>query len=432
MSPLTTELCKVVQQLFPAVALDASVEFRPLFDLEKGDISSSIAIYLARRTRGEADEIAHRIIPHLPFIPGGEWRCERGYLILAGRPPCRLLTEEAAGMQCGAGGDVLRTGLLLPDVTIPLYARLRLIACVGFQALCAVAAGAHCQVITVPGVEVDGLVKTPVDVARLMECLVRSAFDRCNQSLLVDDTATSHLAGCVSVWTAHHFYDRLSKSTRESLAKLKEGSMPLLKMPPDGWLLARDRALSELLTVESLKGVLARLTSDELWLRWVLHMASSIPSGDLDPSVALYNELASPRWGVQALEDRVKYLRAGNTSGRPLLLSEHPMEVDIEVIEKFRPLVLRAIFLPVWVKVSAFEGNVLEAVTVLEEFIREAHAFLNAPSVRQALESPKGEDDEIVQIVAGINFALSSIIPLGRSLQLSASQLSASPADVGR
>jgi hypothetical protein len=414
MGPLSTHLCTVVQQLFPAISLDPSVEFRPLFDLKKGAISSSIAIHLARQTRGEADEIARRIIPHLPFIPGAEWRCERGYLILSGRPPARLLTEEAHLMQCGAPSDVVQTGLLLPDVTVPLYARLRLIACVGFQALCAVTVGARCRVVTTPGSELGGIVTSPSEVARLVERLVRYAVERCNQAMVLEDVATSDLDGCMTVWTAHHFYDRLPKASRDSLAKLWDGGRSVLRMPPDGWLLARDRALSELLTVDSLKQVLERLDSEEVWLRWVLHMSSSIPSGDLDPSVALYNELASPRWGLQSLESRLEHLADRLTSiGRPPVGSQ-PMEVDHEVMGKFQTLALRAIFLPVWVKVSAFEGNVLEGIAVLEEFIREAHSFLNAPSVRVALERARGEDDEIVQIVAGLTFALSSIIPLGR------------------
>lgn len=414
MSPLTQALFEVVRELFPAAFLHDSAEFRPLFDLEKGDVSSSIAIHLARQTRGNADQIGRSIIAHLPFIPGAEWRCERGYVILAGSPPARLLGEEAAAMRCGADGSVPRIGLLLPDVTIPLYARLRLIACVGFQALCAVAVNSPCDVVAVGG-SVER-VASPADVSHLIEQIVGVALKRCDTAFLADEASIRVLGGCGSVWTAHHYYDRLSPTTRAGLARLADAALQerkegVLRMPPDGWLLARDRALSELLSVESLKATLAQVSSPELWLRWILHMVSSIPSGDLDPAVSLYNELASPRWGLQVLQGRLQ--QVVGAVGIPSL---RPLDLDHETMQKHRVLVLRTLFLPAWVKIAAFEGSGLEAITALEEFVREAHAFLNSPSVRGELLKAPAADDEIMQIVAGLSFALSSIIPLERSL----------------
>lgn len=415
MSPLTKALAEVVSKLFPAVSFDSSLEFRPLFDLSKGDISSSVAIHIAREVRGEANEIATQISQQLPFIPGAEWRCERGYVILAGAPPARLLCEEAAAMQCGVVTGPLRVGLLLPDVTVPLYARLRLIACVGFQALCAVAVGAPCEVVVIPGKEVK--VRSPHEVAQAIQHLVGLAIQRCNDKHLANESDVVHLKGCVTVWTAHHFYDRLPRPTRDRLAELRDLEGVDYKMPPDGWLLARDRGLSEILSSESVKGVLARLTSEEHWLRWILHLSSSIPSGDLDPAVVLYDELASPRWGLQALWSRLQQLSgAGAVASFPMLGSA-PADVTHEALEKFRPLLLRTIFLAVWVKLAAFEGRVLEGVTAIEEFTRDAHGFLNSPAVRLALHQGGGADEEIVQIVAGITFALSSIIPLGSTSQ---------------
>jgi hypothetical protein len=269
-------------------------------------------------------------------------------------------------------------------------------------------------------------VRSVKEVARAVREIVEGMLAReRHEPYLPSDDVLEKLQGFQTVWSAHHYYDRFSRSIKAGLAEIRGERDGTLRMPPDGWLLARERGLSEILSLRALADVVAQLSTEELWVRWIMHGASTIPSGDFDPAVVLFDELASPRWGLQALCERIE-----RTGGGPVLStagvdvsapSEGSFDVAEETLMKFHPLLLRAVFLKGWVSLAAFEGSVLEGLTVLEEFIREAHAFLNSPSIRQALHTGGGEADpttyeDIVQILAGLNFALSGILPLAEQL----------------
>jgi hypothetical protein len=210
----------------------------------------------------------------------------------------------------------------------------------------------------------------------------------------------------MTVWTSHHYHDRLSREAKRAFVESRNAGTSFLKIPADGWLLSRDRALSELLSSASLEKVIGRLSSRESWLRWVHHMASSIPSGDLDPAVSLYDECASPRWSLQVLSQRVAQLVTPLTPNDERELLERVVSLPA----RDRGLSLRALFIPTLAARAVREGEVLAWSAVVEQFAARAHATLNAPHYRATLKNgdPAGE---LMQINAGLVLGIVGILP---------------------
>ena len=149
-----------------------------------------------------------------------------------------------------------------------------------------------------------------------------------------------------------------------------------------------------------------RLSGREAWLRWIHHLASSIPSGDLDPAVALYDECASPRWSLQVLHQRVCQLVS------PLTIESEPHLRDcvLSLPLRERGLLLRALLLPALTARAVREGEVVAWSTVAESFAAQAHAVLNAPHYRAALQ--KGDlSPDVMQINAGLVLGVVGILP---------------------
>jgi hypothetical protein len=409
MSILNQALSAAVSKLFPDIKLSSSAGFLPMLDLEKGELSSSAAIEIARLTRRSASAIAQEILSELAPSQGGEWRVDAGYLVLA-RVPDAVLQREARSLDdlrlayAPHSGGVRAIRGLIPDVTTPVYGRLRLIGYVGLQALLTIALEKRVWVGFEPEPyelveDYDGVVS-----------LVRQAVERVlhnEAEVRLDVVAREPSEGTIEsscVWTSHHYFDRLSKGSLAQLNAAREAGRISIRMPNDGWLLSRERVLSELITLPYLKKVVARLSSTSHWLRWIFHAASPIPSGDFDPAVALYDEGASPLWNVQALFERFERI-VGSVPvqvGPPALGS---------IPDRWRGLVLRAAFLSVWTVRAVREGEISGWSQVLSDFAAQAHAFLNAPASRQAL-GQGGTNDELRQIVASVEFGLSSILPV--------------------
>jgi hypothetical protein len=252
------------------------------------------------------------------------------------------------------------------------------------------------------------------ELVSVVEVVVRAAVRSADRPT-GGDLTTAGLRG--TIWTAHHFYDRFHQRSKQFFSAERTAGRLTLKMPPDGWLLARERGLSDLLSPAAIAAVVHQIVGIEGWLTWIFHGASSIPSGDFDPSVVLYEECASVRWSLSALQNRFM-----SVTGRQPVCGSHALEaLDLpeEELAQCRIVLLRAIFLPAWLQLSAEDGGVLEALVVLEEFARGGHAFLNSPATRQRLiasrldreEGDLSRDVDIVQIVAGLEFGISSILP---------------------
>ena len=330
--------------------------------------------------------------------------------MLTNTPP-EILREESQLreelFQSGRSSAEPRTIIcLVPDSTTPVYARLRLIACSAMQTLLNVVFEGGCRLGFEP--------EPPRHVSSQDEVidLVRDAVNRCFQN--EGESRLSYVAprefanreSPVVVWSSHHYHDRLSREVKQWFVETRNAGTGFLKIPSDGWLLSRERALSELLSASALEGVVRRLTGREAWLRWIHHMSSSIPSGDLDPAVALYDEWASPRWSLQVLYQRVSQLVLPHVTEGERQLRD--MVVSLPLRE--RELLLRALLLTPLTARAVREGEVVAWSTVAEHFAARAHTVLNAPHYRAALRN--GDlSDEVMQINAGLVLGVVGILP---------------------
>ena len=410
MSKLSTVLSESLERRYPSVDVSPRTRFLPMLDLSKGEVSSTAAIEVARTLRGDALAIAGDLVSDLErHVPGG-WSVVAGYIVLSDTPN-HILREEAKLREelfdAASGSIDPRTIIcLVPDSTTPVYARLRLIACSAMQALLAVAFEGGCRLGFEP--EPPRLVSTQDDVIDLVQDAVSRCFQNEGESRLASGVPNEFLSreAPVVVWSAHHYHDRLSREVKQWFVETRNAGTGILKIPSDGWLLSRERALSELLSSRALEKVVRRLSGREAWLRWIHHLASSIPSGDLDPAVALYDECASPRWSLQVLHQRVCQLVS------PLTIESEPHLRDcvLSLPLRERGLLLRALLLPALTARAVREGEVVAWSTVAESFAAQAHAVLNAPHYRAALQ--KGDlSPDVKQINAGLVLGVVGILP---------------------
>jgi hypothetical protein len=381
-----------------------------MLDLTKGEVSSTAAIEVARTLRGDALAIAGELVSDLQLhVPSG-WNVVAGYIVLNDTPN-DILREEATLrgelFPCVRARSEQRTIIsLVPDSTTPVYARLRLIACSAMQALLAVAFEGGCRLGFEP--ESPRVISTQDEVIDLVQDAVSRCFRHEGESRLscgVPREFTSREVPVV-VWSSHHYHDRLSREVKQWFVETRNEGTSILKIPSDGWLLSRERALSELLSSSSLDKVVQRLTGREGWLRWIHHLASSIPSGDLDPAVALYDECASPRWSLQVLHQRVHHLVSPTIGEREAQLRDRIVSLPLGN----RALFVRALLLPALTARAVREGEVVAWSTAAEHFAAQAHAVLNAPHYRAALQ--RGElSPRVMQINAGLVLGLVGILP---------------------
>lgn len=404
---LNEKLWNAAAKVYPAVPLSDEARFLPLLELDKGEISSTAAIEIARATRQNAQAIAERLVAELPQPLSGEWRSDLGYIVLRGAQANMLMPEVRSlpevFPQRGAAASVRDIVALTPDATVPLYARLRLVAAAGVQALLATTFEGSCRLMLSP--RPFALIGSRAELVRELQAAVEGLVAeesprRADPAELLKGVS----AGRTTVFTAHHYHDSLPVAARQKLGELKLAKVISLRMPADSWLISRERALPEILSAASLQRIVKQLAGDEAWLRWLFHAASSVPSGDYDPMVALFDECASPLWSLKVLLERFQGL-----VGKDALSGVVPTVTDLG--ESHRELLLRALFLPAWCGRAVREGEVLAWMTVVEALAARGHAFLNSPETRRILASDRllGAQQ---QIVAGLGFGLSSILPV--------------------
>lgn len=411
MSALSEALFDVARTFYPDVSLSPHASFSPMFELEKGEISSTAAIEIARALRGDSILIAQRIIDQLAPRFSGAWKVVAGYIILSGAPAKILLPEarEMAAVSSREAGRPTRAVIALtPDSVTPLYARIRVLASAALQAALIASCEGSCRV----GFEPDPAreVSSVSQVVSLFRAAVERVLsaDREIRRVGVARQIIEELhSSPVTAWTSHHFHEQLPREVKKFFSDARREGHVSLRMPPDGWLLSRDRALSEILSPERIARVVERLRSEELWSRWMLHMASATPSGDLDPSVALYDECASPRWSARMLHERLESLVPERYDLSP---SESINQIG-DFLQVDREMALRALFLPRLTGRALREGEVLGWMGTVERFLARGHALLNAPSVRASLiKTPLSAEN--LQIIASLLFGIASILPV--------------------
>jgi hypothetical protein len=412
---LTTALRRVVEHLFPGVAVSHEAAFWPMYSIDTGELSTAAAIEVARATKCNAQVIADQIVSELRTQVDGEWRNDRGYIVGWGFKPEILLSEvdesvSAALQRVSAGvcGASRRIHCLIPDSTEPTYARIRLIARAAMQGLLAVLYEGRAELALHP------LSARSISSAREVVGVFREAV-----LYVLAHESESRLEGfvpagvepgserTVTVWTTHHFHERLPTAVRNGLSQARVGELIRLVMPLDGWLRSRDRALLELLSCESLQRVVNRLTSEEGWYRFLFHAASTVPSGDFDPAVSLFEECSSPLWSLRLLMERFKRFSAV----APVPFSRERVEQAIKTLTHERKLSVQALLLPVYTARAVTHAEVAEWCEAIERICQRGHAFINAPRTRLALE--RGTlDEQSCEIAASLGFGLSSILPV--------------------
>lgn len=411
MTRLSSALSEALAARFPTVSVSPSARFLPMLDLSKGELSSTAAIEVARATRGDALDIAAQLVSDISQKISGELKVVAGYIVLSNTPSEILqeevLTQHAANGTRPAPESGRPIVCLVPDSTTPVYARLRLIACAGLQALLAIAYEGRCRL----GFEPEPMreVASSKDVVALVSKAVERCLHNESEARLVYDLPATLLSvsAPVTVWTSHHYHDRLARPVKLSFTEARNAGTGTLKIPSDGWLLCRERALSETLSGAALKKVIQRLSTDESWLRWIHHFSSSIPSGDLDPSVALYDECASPRWTLRVLHERVAALVTPRTQGGESVLVSQLVSRPLEE----REFLLRALFIRPLTERAIKEGEVLAWSSVVEDFASRAHAILNSPTFRRTLAETESSE-WLMQINAGLVLGVVGILPV--------------------
>ena len=410
MTTLMSALNDALAARYPTVAVSPNARFLPMLDLSKGELSSTAAIEIARALRGDARTIAAQLVSDISQKIPGDWKVIAGYIVLS-LVPVEILKEEVLAYEAPRvrhpehepGRSIV---CLVPDSTSPVYARLRLIACGALQALLAVAYEGECRVACEP--DQPRVVRSSGEIVDIVARAVERCLRSEGEARLHYEVPTNLLSTTkpLTVWTSHHYHDRLPRSVKDAFTQARNAGTGVLKIPADGWLLCRDRALSETLSASSLKKVIDRLSSQEAWLRWVYHFASSIPSGDLDPSVALYDECASPRWTLQVLHQRVSQLVLPHVQGEGASLVSQVVSAPLQE----RDLLLRSLFIRPLTARAIQEGEVLAWSAVIEEFASRAHALLNSPAFRRSLtEAPS--TPWLMQINAGLVLGVTGILP---------------------
>ena len=142
---LSGTLRRIIAEAFPGIEVSSTGDFWPMPSLEHGELSSSAAIEIARKTKENASAIAERIKGILEREIPADWRNDRGYLVCSAVPAEVLKTEVYGSVQesvrrlsDGNAPEVHRIWCLIPDNTTPSYARIRLVARVALQALLSV------------------------------------------------------------------------------------------------------------------------------------------------------------------------------------------------------------------------------------------------------------------------------------------------------
>jgi hypothetical protein len=328
-----------------------------------------------------------------------------------------LLAEGASSAQAALkllgsedeGSEAFLRGVLclIPDGTEPVYARIRLVARSVVQALLAVEFQGPITVCLNPLDPVR--VGTKRELIELFQRAVDYIFKHQGEARVEVPLPRGAIwdgSGVVSIWSSHHYHERLSKATRADLSNGRKGGAWQLTMPPDAWLLCRDRALLEILEAPYLGRVIERLESDDDWLIFLFHCASTMPSGDFDPAVALFEECSSPLWSLRVLIERFGRFAPSVPLPTPLASLAR---CSTDHAGGDRELFIRSLAMPFYAARAIALSDLEGWCGAIERLAKGGHAFINSPSIRLALEKG-GLDGRQSEIATSLGFGLSCIM----------------------
>ena len=431
MSRLSSALSEAIRTEFPSVTVGPEAGFFVHPRTEIADFSSIAAIRIAATQKIDATIVARRLLKHLEGAVPGIWCDEVGYMTVSGKDN-EWWSDEVKGCEEARRSLAIlnqeRTVVcIVPQGILPDYAALRLIALAGTQAWLLVSQGCPCRVSFVLGKIVS--VTTPEQVlAAVAEAVtevlrVRASADTARPVSDFDPEEVAHMLpaslgggssswGRAFLWINHQTLSKLSGPVRSLIEARRHSDQIVLRMPNDGWILSRERAIPEILERIALTRVVDRISSLQGWLRWLLHAASSIPSGEFDSSVGLFEEMSSPGWAIAELQKRLSRVASGSlTSTAPDVESPVGSRV-IDLPRELRTTWLAAVALPTMVTRGAFSGEVLNTMRAIEQTSAYGHSYLNDPAMRLRLHmgKPTAADRKIL---AGLCFTVSSILTTG-------------------
>ena len=415
MTLLNQVLCDAVKASFPKISLENHFRFEPMFSYQKGLLSSSAPLAIAKAQRISSEQVAEVLIEYLESNVSLKFYSVRGYIVCS-QMPFSLFYPHA--LQCFPIEEVSRKAselvnygeycCVVPDERVPSYVSLRLIARIMFQAVLKTSYGRAIRVSLHPFV--SQIMETPSDCVSLFSRVVLSLFEGngrfcgSRRPFLAHGLQTDATKVVV---TSYGYYQLLSAEEREEVNRARK-SGACINMPPDGWLISRDRALSSLLERESLSMTIEAVSRTQKWKEFLFHMASAVPSGDLDPSVALFDECASPLWSLRLLQERFRrYAKS--------------MELPDDISERVSPnqsvcaaesMSAVGFLMSSYVNASIEHGSLDEFATLLEDFIDWGHKLINTPRMRAIKRADQDFTPDDWYLVAGLQQGLSSILPL--------------------
>lgn len=402
MTMLKSALKEAVSQIYSedlATQLPAHAYlFYPYPNSYRGDLSSKIAIELAARLRTPTQQVAEKLIEFLQPRCGGEWWEEAGYTVVRG-----LDREWWSAELCEMNGEDSRVAA--PEIIFasgnnqPFYAQVR----------CAAVAFLH-QLISQKRKAEFPIPPQPFSVFTVqnsagVDYSLSTHLNRLTGKLLEESLAISPRT---FIWTTRSTFETLSKPERALASALRKKGVWVM-IPPDGWLISRARVAQELLHQDTITALLGRLSHREDWLRFVFHAASTLPSTEYDPAVALFDELSSPLWSIRELAARMNKI-----CPEEILVQDCHVLANLDDLGEGCPSGLRVLWLasalqPARMNYASLTGEILPWMDTVQVLSGMGHAFLNNPDLRIRLKMGKTSAAER-KIIAGLNFGVSSIL----------------------
>jgi hypothetical protein len=417
MTPLDEALGEALRSSFPGVNFEADLGFRPMFSLSRGLLSSSVLLRVAQQEKIPTEDAAKILIGLLERRLPVQLTSARGYLICRDLP-IGLLRHYSTRFIDGA--DLTCDGLkttnqavpqyccMVPDSRIPAYARLRLVSRLVMLSYLSVSYGRPVRMLLHPFI--SKVVRNKQECLEVFSSVVGMILAQGGEATLEhNDCFDQDMFGEETklILTSHAYYELLSEKSRAELNTARE-SGTMVVMPADGWLLSRDRSLSNLLSPESLQNYVHEIAKAGRWDMFLFHSAGTVSSGDFDPAVALFDECASPLWSLRLLVERFNRVFTG---------WQIPENVSCALSENHRITTqdaegLRGVFMGRYIDLALKFGVIDDFMEILEAFVRCGHRLVNTPHIRSLERSMEDCTEQERYLLTGLGCGLSTILPL--------------------
>lgn len=417
MTPLDEALGEALKDTFPGVSFDADMRFRPMFSLSRGVLSSSVLLRIAQQEKISTEDAARLLISSLEDRLPVQLTSARGYLICRDLPMGLLRHYSACSMN---GGQLSSGGLksasdmmpqyccLVPDQRVPAYVRIRLVSRLIMLSYLSVSYRKPVRVLLYP--LISKVVRSKLECLEVFSSAVGMILAEGDNPMLDHGVgADQDMFGVETtlILTSHAYYELLPEKTRGRLDGARKAGATVV-MPPDGWLLSRDRSLSNLLSTESLRSYVQEIAKEGRWDMFLFHTAGTVPSGDFDPAVALFDECASPLWSLRLLIERFT---------RVFERWQIPVDVSSTLPENHRITTqdadgLRGVFMGYYIASVLEYGVVDDFMEALEAFVRSGHRLINSPRIRSLERGIEDCTEHERYLLTGLGCGLSTILPL--------------------